>query len=259
VNPKVVRFNEADSSDSLTHWGVKGMKWGNRQYQYKDGSLTPEGREHYGVGDAREKQKLKMEAERQKADLEYKRNKREANLQIKMDRAAAKNDAIRLKAEQEARLQEASNNRLEEKNRHKENGVGKKLLIGAGLTVGAIAIIKAFSGRRVADLPKSEDSSLLDENKSLKDMLSKKTSELDLYKSSHEASQKLLTKMRDDNKSLVSIAKSASERAKNNASVARMYRGEAAAAKADLNKVKGVFEDLWRVKRAGGGTGKIVF
>lgn len=258
MNPKVVRFNETDSSDSLTHWGVKGMKWGTRQYQYKDGSLTPEGREHYGVGDAREKQKLKMEAERQKADLEYLRNKRDAKLQIKMDRAAAKNDAIRLKAEQEARLQEASNERLEEKNRHKESGLGKKLIIGAGLTVGAIAIIKAFNNRKVADLPKA-DSSVLEENKSLKDMLSKQTSELDMYKSSHEASQKLLTKMRDDNKSLVSIAKSASERAKNNASVARMYRGEAAAAKADLNKVKGVFEDLWRVKRAGGGSGKIVF
>lgn len=258
MNPKVVRFNETDSSDSLTHWGVKGMKWGTRQYQYKDGSLTPEGREHYGVGDARDKQKLKMEAERQKADLEYLRNKRDAKLQIKMDRAAAKDDAIRIKAEQEARLQEASNNRLEEKNRHKENSVGKKLLIGAGLTVGAIAIIKALSGRRVSELPKTDDS-VLEENKSLKDMLTKSTSELDLYKSSHEASQKLLTKMRDDNKSLVSIAKSATERAKNNASVARMYRGEAAAAKADLNKVKGVFEDLWKVKRAGGGTGKIVF
>lgn len=258
MNPKVVRFNETDSSDSLTHWGVKGMKWGTRQYQYKDGSLTPEGREHYGVGDAREKQKLKMEAERQKADLEYKRNKREAKLQIKMDRAAAKNDAIRLKAEQEARLQEASNERIEEKNRHKESGLGKKLIIGAGLTVGAIAIIKAFNNRKVADLPKT-DSSVLEENKSLKDMLSKSTSELDMYKSSHEASQKLLTKMRDDNKSLVSIAKSAAERANHNASVARMYRGEAAAAKADLNTVKGVFEDLWKVKRAGGGTGKIVF
>lgn len=258
MNPKVVRFNETDSSDSLTHWGVKGMKWGTRQYQYKDGSLTPEGREHYGVGDAREKQKLKMEAEKQKADLEYKRNKREAKLQIKMDRAAAKNDAIRLKAEQKARLQEASNERLEEKNRHKESSLGKKLIIGAGLTVGAIAIIKAFNNRKVADLPKA-DSSVLEENKSLKDMLSKQTSELDMYKSSHEASQKLLTKMRDDNKSLVSIAKAASERAKNNASVARLYRGEAAAAKADLNKVKGVFEDLWKVKRAGGGSGKIVF
>ena len=28
----------------LTHWGVKGMKWGVRRYQNKDGSLTPAGK-----------------------------------------------------------------------------------------------------------------------------------------------------------------------------------------------------------------------
>jgi hypothetical protein len=28
----------------LKHWGVKGMKWGVRRYQNKDGSLTPAGK-----------------------------------------------------------------------------------------------------------------------------------------------------------------------------------------------------------------------
>lgn len=31
-------------SDELTHYGVKGMKWGVRRYQNKDGSLTPAGK-----------------------------------------------------------------------------------------------------------------------------------------------------------------------------------------------------------------------
>ncbi len=31
----------------LTHWGVKGMKWGVRRYQNKDGSLTSEGLKRY--------------------------------------------------------------------------------------------------------------------------------------------------------------------------------------------------------------------
>lgn len=33
----------------LAHHGVKGQKWGERKYQYKDGSLTPAGRKRYGV------------------------------------------------------------------------------------------------------------------------------------------------------------------------------------------------------------------
>lgn len=31
----------------LYHWGVKGMKWGIRRYQNKDGSLTDEGKKRY--------------------------------------------------------------------------------------------------------------------------------------------------------------------------------------------------------------------
>lgn len=32
----------------LAHYGVKGQKHGIRKYQNEDGTLTPEGREHYG-------------------------------------------------------------------------------------------------------------------------------------------------------------------------------------------------------------------
>lgn len=37
----------------LAHHGVKGQKWGSRRWQYKDGSLTPEGYIHYGYGKKR--------------------------------------------------------------------------------------------------------------------------------------------------------------------------------------------------------------
>lgn len=31
----------------MAHAGIKGMRWGHRKYQYKDGSLTPAGRKRY--------------------------------------------------------------------------------------------------------------------------------------------------------------------------------------------------------------------
>ena len=33
--------------NELEHWGIKGMRWGVRRYQNKDGTLTPAGRKRY--------------------------------------------------------------------------------------------------------------------------------------------------------------------------------------------------------------------
>ena len=43
--------------NELTHWGTKGMRWGIRRYQNRDGTLTPAGRKRY----AKEMEKLKAE------------------------------------------------------------------------------------------------------------------------------------------------------------------------------------------------------
>lgn len=39
---------EYNRYSELYHYGIKGQKWGVRRWQNKDGSLTPEGYEHYG-------------------------------------------------------------------------------------------------------------------------------------------------------------------------------------------------------------------
>ena len=38
------------SSDELKHHGIKGQKKGKRRFQNEDGTLTPEGKERYGIG-----------------------------------------------------------------------------------------------------------------------------------------------------------------------------------------------------------------
>ena len=39
------------NSNVLCHWGIKGMKWGVRRYQNKDGTLTAAGKARYSDGD----------------------------------------------------------------------------------------------------------------------------------------------------------------------------------------------------------------
>lgn len=66
---------EYNYDSQMFHSGVKGMKWGQRLYQNKDGSLTALGRLRYGRKDAKRKAaaaKPKTKAETKK-DIEKKK------------------------------------------------------------------------------------------------------------------------------------------------------------------------------------------
>lgn len=61
----------------LYHYGIQGQKWGERRYQYPDGSYTDEGRRRYGIGNTR------REISRLKGNLrqsEYNKNRSQRDL-----------------------------------------------------------------------------------------------------------------------------------------------------------------------------------
>lgn len=75
MNDEMITNDEMNSdSGHLEHYQIKGAKHGVRNYQNPDGSLTPAGRERYGVGpprgskEARQKQAAKLKAKQEKAE-----------------------------------------------------------------------------------------------------------------------------------------------------------------------------------------------
>lgn len=68
-------------SNELTHWGVKGMKWGVRRYQNKDGTLTNAGQKRYSR-DAREKGYKNYDAD---SGVYYKTNKKGKRSELEAD------------------------------------------------------------------------------------------------------------------------------------------------------------------------------
>lgn len=64
-------YNYTPSSDELYHWGIKGMRWGVRRYQKKDGSLTPAGKERYS-NDESPKPEPKKSKHREALEFKFK-------------------------------------------------------------------------------------------------------------------------------------------------------------------------------------------
>ncbi len=135
----------------LYHHGIKGQRWGDRNYQYEDGSLTPEGRRRYygsagqnrfRFGDAKSKPKTKEEKEMAKADSAYRVERHKAKMErktqealnkerIKKEQSNAKRNAIisKLKGNKSsAKVKEADSESEEKRNDKKFEKNVKELL-----------------------------------------------------------------------------------------------------------------------------------
>lgn len=73
------------TNGELYHWGVKGMKWGVRRYQDKDGSLTAAGKKRY-ARDAREKGYSKQDEDGTYYKTAGKKGGRKETLDVDADR-----------------------------------------------------------------------------------------------------------------------------------------------------------------------------
>lgn len=83
-----IRVVEPD--EELLHAGTKGMRWGQRLYQNKDGSLTPLGRLRYGSKPAGIGVRKKSKEQKKKAKEEALKKKEEKKKQKEEEEAAKK-------------------------------------------------------------------------------------------------------------------------------------------------------------------------
>ena len=68
---RTTTYTVEDREFELRHHGVKGMRWGVRRYQNKDGTLTPAGKKRYYDTPELNRQKAEMKSAKRARDISY--------------------------------------------------------------------------------------------------------------------------------------------------------------------------------------------
>lgn len=105
--------------DELYHWGVKGMKWGVRRYQNKDGTLTSAGQKRYERDQRENSEKKKGDKVGQadpnrwiKEDMERTKRLTDSSKQLTNDLKNANDKAIKNAPKKQMDLSKMSDKEL---------------------------------------------------------------------------------------------------------------------------------------------------
>lgn len=95
------------SDGELMHWGIKGMRWGVRRYQTKNGALTPAGKKRY------DKDMEKVKAETKRLKDQERTNKKLAKLEdAKSELAALKGKGKKIESKNDDETDEQKRDRI---------------------------------------------------------------------------------------------------------------------------------------------------
>lgn len=139
----------------LMHHGVEGQKWGVRRWQNPDGSLTPAGREHYGISalDMNAKYTVKDRTTRMsKYKEERKQLMKSLKQQGKLDnKGADKAGKKEIKSAMEAGKKEIDNYLLSKYGAQTIKDVKTEKAVVTGTIVTTAVLASAYAGKVVYD------------------------------------------------------------------------------------------------------------